>query len=144
MAANRAKEFGLQLVVENALEALKGDGMCSFGTTEFFANVNSNVGWQLDTANFFAVAREYTDPADAKKFLGENIGKMFYIHLKTSTSEHKVPPYLGDSELDFNAVFELMQKNRVPWVAIELARSKTLEEAKKNHEKSVKYLKDNY
>ncbi len=144
MAANRAKEFGLQLVVENALEALKGDGMCSFGTTEFFANVNSNVGWQLDTANFFAVAREYTDPVDAKKFLGENIGKMFYIHLKTSTSEHKVPPYLGDSELDFNAVFELMQKNRVPWVAIELARSKTLEEAKKNHEKSVKYLKDNY
>ena len=144
MAGNKAKQLGLQLVVENAMEAIKGDGISGFGTTEFFANVNTNVGWQFDTANFFAVARVYTNPPDAKKFLEENIGKLFYIHLKTSTPEHKVPPVLSDNELDFNIVFELIQKNRIPWVAMELPAAKTLEEAKTNHEKSIKYLKDNY
>lgn len=144
MAANRAKELGLQLVVENASEALKGDGISGFGTTEFFANVNSNVGWQLDTANLFAVARVVTNPADAKKFLEEKIGKLCYIHLKTSTQEHKVSPILGDNELEFGVVFELMQKNRIPWVAIELPAAKTLDEAKGNHEKSIKYLVDKY
>jgi len=144
MAANKAKELGLQLVVENAFEPLKGDGISGFGTTEFLANVNSNVGWQLDTANLFAVSRVYTDPGDAKRFLEKNIGKLFYIHLKTSTPEHKVSPVLADNELDFEIVFEMIQKNRIQWVAIELPAAKTLEEIKGNHEKSIKYLIGKY
>jgi len=143
-AANKAKELGLQLVVENAFEPLKGDGISSFGTTEFFANVNRNVALQLDTANLFAVSRVCAAPEDAKKFLEKNIGNLAYIHLKTSTPEHKVSPCLGDNELGFDIVFELMQKNRVYWVAIELPGAKTLEEAKGNHERSVKYLMDKY
>lgn len=143
-AANKAKELGLQLVVENAFEPLKGDGISSFGTTEFFANVNRNVALQLDTANLFAVSRVCAAPEDAKKFLEKNIDKLAYIHLKTSTPEHKVSPCLGDNELGFDIVFELMQKNRVYWVAIELPGAKTLEEAKGNHEKSVKYLIEKY
>jgi len=144
MAGNRAKQLGLQLVVENAFEALKGDGISGFGTTEFFANVNRNVALQLDTANLFAVSRVCAAPEDAKKFLENNIGKLAYIHLKTSTPEHKVSPILGDNELGFEIVFELMQKNRITWVAIELPGAKTLEEAKGNHEKSIKYLIEKY
>jgi len=143
-AANKAKELGLQLVVENAFEPLKGDGISSFGTTEFFANVNRNVALQLDTANLFAVSRVCAAPEDAKKFLEKNIGKLAYIHLKTSTPEHKVSPCLADNELDFDIVFNLMQKNRITWVAIELPGAKTLEEAKGNHEKSIKYLIEKY
>jgi len=143
-AANKAKELGLQLVVENAFEPLKGDGISSFGTTEFFANVNRNVALQLDTANLFAVSRVCAAPEDAKKFLEKNISRLAYIHLKTSTPEHKVSPCLGDNELAFEIVFELMQKNGVHFVAIELPGAKTLEEAKGNHEKSIKYLIEKY
>jgi sugar phosphate isomerase/epimerase len=53
-AANKAKSFGMTHAVENAREIIKGDGVVSFGTTEFFANVNSNVGLQPDSANFFS------------------------------------------------------------------------------------------
>jgi sugar phosphate isomerase/epimerase len=58
-AANTARMFGLQFLVENAREGMKGDGITTFGTADFFGSkgVNSNVGLQLDVANFFCITR---------------------------------------------------------------------------------------
>ena len=139
-AANQAKAFGLTHVVENAREIIKGDGITSFGTTEFFANVNSNLGLQPDSANFFAVCRVLTSPEDARTFLEKYAKKIRYTHIKTSSKEHKAMPVLSENELDFDFVFSLMTKNKIPYVAIELDMAGKLEECKSNMQKSAEYL----
>ncbi len=143
-AANQAKAMGLKYATENATEVIKGDGVTSFGITEFFANVNSNVGLQFDTANFHCVSRVWTKPEAARAFLEKYIGKLAYIHLKSSSPEHKPLPILGENELDFNIILGLMAKNKVPWVAVELAQAGTIEECFDNHKKSIEFLKKNY
>jgi sugar phosphate isomerase/epimerase len=143
-ASNQAKTFGLKYVTENAFEVIKGDGITSFGTTEFFANVNSNVGLEFDTGNFHCVSRVWTKPEDARAFLDKYISKTVYIHLKTSSKEHKAQPVLAENELDFDIIFSLMTKQKVPWVAIELVQAPTFQECSDNHKKTVEYLMKNY
>ena len=143
-AANQAKTFGLTHVVENAREIVKGDGVISFGTTEFFANVNSNVGLQPDSANFFSVSRVLTKPEDATAFLELYAKKIRYTHLKTSSKEHKALAVLAENELDFDTIFSILAKNHAPYVAIELDPAGKLEDCYGNMKKSVEYLVNNY
>jgi len=142
-AANIAKSMGVQYVAENALEPLKGDGVSGFGTTEFFANVNSNVGWQMDTANFFAVSRVWTKPEDAKAFLEKNIGNLYYIHLKTS-KDKKPMDILEENELAIETILDILAKNKIYYVAIELNQRPKLEDCQNNLLKGVEFLKKNY
>jgi len=143
-AANMAKMFGLQYTVENALEVLKGDGVTSFGTTEFFANVNANVGFQLDTANFFAVARIPAKADPAADFLRKIAPRMGYMHLKTATKDLKQAPVLEENILLFEIVFWEATKNKKPYVAIELFPPDTMDQVLANHKKSIAYLKENF
>jgi sugar phosphate isomerase/epimerase len=143
-AANLAKAFGLQYVAENGLEAIKGDGVSSFGTVELFGNANSNLGFQLDTGNFFIVSRVWTKPEDAQAFIEKYGSRMGYMHLKTSSKEHKVQPVLGDNELDFDIIFAIAAKNKRPYVGFELDQPATLEQAYENHKKSIEYLKSKF
>ncbi len=143
-AANMAKAFGLQYVVENGVEAIKGDGVASFGTVELFGNANSNLGFQLDTGNFFCVSRVWTKPEDAQAFIEKYGNRMGYMHLKTSSKEHKVQPVIGDNELDFDIIFAIAAKNKRPYVGFELDQPATLEQAFENHKKSVAYLRDKF
>jgi sugar phosphate isomerase/epimerase len=143
-AANQAKTFGLTHVVENAREIVKGDGAASFGTTDFFASVNSNVGLQPDTANFFSVSRVLTKPEDAKAFLELYAKKIRYTHLKTSSPEHKALPVLAANELDYDIIFPILVKNQAPYVAIELDPAAKLEDCYGNMKKSVDYLVNNF
>jgi sugar phosphate isomerase/epimerase len=143
-AANMAKMFGLQYVVENQLEVLKGDGVTSFGTTEFFANVNANVGFQLDTANFFAVARIPAKADPAADFLRKIAPRMGYMHLKTATKDLKQSPVLDENILIFEIVFWEAVKNNKPYVAIELFPPDTMEQVVANHKKSIEYLMQNF
>jgi sugar phosphate isomerase/epimerase len=143
-AANAARAAGLKYVVENAFEALKGDGVTGFGLTEFAANVNSNQFFQCDVANFFATSRVLTKPEEAKAFMEKYAGRMPYIHIKSSSPEHKVLPVLGPNELDFDTVFALLTKNKVRYAAIELTQPDTYEECAGNLKKSFDYLVKNY
>lgn len=143
-AGNLASTAGLRYVAENSFEVIRGDGLTSFGLTEFFANVNSNVYWQFDTANFFAVSRVYTPPETARAFLEKHAARMPYIHAKTSSPEHKALPYLTDNELDFGIIFDALVKNKSYYVAIELVPGTTYEETVANHKKSVEYLLKKY
>ena len=143
-AANAARAAGLKYVVENAFEALKGDGVTGFGLTELAANVNSNLFFQCDVANFFAVSRVVAKPEEVKTFLEKYAGRMPYIHIKTSTPEHKVLPFLEPNELDFDTVFALLTKNKVRYAAIELTQPETFDECAGNLKKSFEYLVKNY
>ena len=143
-AANMAKAFGLQYVVENGLEAIRGDGVSTFGTVELFGNANSNLGYQLDTGNFFCVSRVWTKPADAQGFIEKYAPRMGYMHLKTSSPEHKVQQVLADNELDFDVIFAIASKAGKPYVGFELDQPATLEQAYENHKKSVEYLKGKF
>lgn len=143
-AANLARVAGLKYVVENSAHALKGDGITGFGLTEFAANVNSNQFFQCDVANFFAVSRVVPKPEEAKAFMEKYAGRMPYIHIKTSTPEHKVPPVLGPNELDFDTVFALLTKNKIRYAAVELTQPNTYEECAGNLQKSFEYLMKNY
>ena len=143
-AANMAKTFGLQYVAENGVEAIRGDGVSTFGTVELFGNANSNLGFQLDTGNFFCVSRVWTKPEDAQAFIEKYAGRMGYMHLKTSSKEHKVQAVLGDNELDFDIIFAIAAKNKRPYVGFELDQPATLEQAFDNHKKSVEYLKGKF
>ena len=143
-AANLARAAGLKYVVENSAHALKGDGVTGFGMTEFAANVNSNLFFQCDVANFFAVSRVVPKPEEAKAFMEKYAGRMPYIHIKTSTSEHKVLPVLAANELDFDTVFALMTKNKIRYAAVELTQPETYEECAGNLKKSFDYLVKNY
>jgi len=143
-AANIAKSTGVQYVAENAGAALKGDGIKSFGTTEFFANVNSNMGWQMDTANFFAGIRVLPKPEEAQAFLEKFIGQLYYTHVKSSSKEHKSTDILEENELPFDTIFALLSKNKINYLAIELNQKPKLEDCQNNLMKSVEFLKKNY
>ena len=143
-AGNLAKGKGLQYVVEHATETLKGDGVTAFGFTEFLANTNSNVKWQMDIANFFAVSRVVPKPEDAKAFLEKNVGRLGYAHLKSSSPEHKVTDVLQENELPIATVFDILSKNKVNYLAIELTQKKGFDECANNLMKSIDFLKKNY
>jgi len=144
-AGNTAKMFGLQFLVENAREGLQGDGITTFGTTEFFGSsgVNENVGLQLDVANFFCTSRVPSQATDVNGFVTANIDKVSYTHLKTSKN-HKPMKILDGNELSFEIFFDLLQKNGKNYVAIELDQVVTLAESYANHLESIEYLKNNY
>ncbi|MHC4155271.1 MAG: sugar phosphate isomerase/epimerase family protein [Planctomycetota bacterium] len=139
-AAWAAERRGLQFVVENGTEVLKGDGKTYFGLTEFFEKVNPNVGWQFDTANFFSGSRVHTKPEDAEAFLQKHVNRMYYIHLKTSR-DGLAQPVLGDNELDFDIIFSLMSQNNVPYVAMELHGTTSIKQVYRNQARSVAYLR---
>ena len=139
-AAKMAKEHGLQLVIENGLEAFAGDGETIYGYREFFDAVSEAVNCQPDTGNFFCAARIPASPEQAKKFLDDNIERTSYIHLKSSV-DHEFQAVLTDNALDFDYVFDLLASHQVPYIAIELVPAENADQAYKNHEASVEYLK---
>lgn len=143
-AANLAKMMGLTYVIENASETLKGNGTTAFGTVEVFANANANLGFQLDTANFFAVSRVPPKADAAADFLRGIAPRMGYLHLKTATKQGGQAPVLGENPLIFEIVFWEAAKNKKPYVAIELFPPDTMEQVQANHKASIRYLLENF
>ena len=144
-AGNTAAMFGYTLFVENAFEGLKGDGANTFGTADLFGpkGVNSNVGFQLDTANFFCTSRAENSPSDVKAFFEENVKRMGYSHLKTSIDK-KAGQVLKGNEVPFETFFTSLAKNGKVYIAFELANADTLENAYLNHQKSIDYVRKNF
>jgi len=133
------------LLVENAREGLQGDGIAKFGSVELFGGkgVNQNVGLQADVGNFFCTSRVPSTPSAAGAFLAANVGRIGYIHLKTSKN-NKPQPVLDGNELPFDTIFGLLQKNGKSYVAIELDPVVSANDAYVNHIKSIEYLKKNF
>ena len=144
-AANTAKMFGIQFLVENAREGLKGDGITTFGTIEFFGKkgVNENVGLQLDVANFFCTSRVPSEPDQVKSFVADHAARIGYTHLKTSKA-NKPQAVLDGNQLAFEEFFAQLKKNRKNYIAMELDPAAVLADVYANHVKSIEYLKKNY
>jgi sugar phosphate isomerase/epimerase len=144
-AGNTAATFGYTLCIENAFEGLKGDGVNTFGMADLLGpkGVNCNVGFQLDTGNFFCVSRAENSPNDVKAFFEENVKRMGYTHLKTSIDK-KTGQVLNGNEVPFETFFTSLAKNGKVYVAFELANADTLENTKINHQKSIDYLLKNF
>ncbi|MHC4122862.1 MAG: TIM barrel protein [Planctomycetota bacterium] len=139
-AAKLAKQNSLQLVLENAFSALKGDSKTYYGISDLFAKADKSVDWQFDTGNFFIAPRVDITSGQVEEFLVNNIGKLHYIHLKTARNT-QAQDALGDNELDFDIIFSIMSKHNIPYVAIELNALEDEKQMYKNHDKSIEYLK---
>lgn len=144
-AANTATMFGLRLSVENAREGFHGDGVKNFGTSELFGaqGVNSNVGWQLDTANFFSVSRTANNPKEVKEFFEQQIEKIDYIHLKSS-KDGQTQPILCENDLSLDIYLDALSQKGKTYVIIELPAAQTVEAVHENHSKSIAYLNRSY
>ena len=144
-AGNTAAVFGYTLFVENAFEGLKGDGINTFGIADLLGpkGVNSNVGFQLDTANFFCTSRAENSPSDVKAFFEENVKRMGYTHFKTSIDK-KPAVVLNGNDVPFDVFLNSLAKNGKVYIALELANADTLENAYANHQKSIDYLRKNF
>ena len=144
-AGNTAKTFGMNLYVENANEGLQGDGVTTFGIADLFGTkgVNSNVGFQLDMANFFCVSRVENSPTKVQAFFEANVQKVGYSHLKTSKN-HKPQQFLDGNELPFEVYFNSLSKYDKAYVCIEQANSDTLQDEYANTQKSIDYLLKNF
>lgn len=143
-AANVAKLVGLQFVLEHAAEAMQGDGTSTFGMVDLQTKGNSNIGSQYDTANFFAVSRAPLTPEAAKGYFEKYANKTYYVHLKTSNKEHKVTNVISDNELDFAAIFDILAKAKVNYLAIEIPQQAKFEDCANNLLKSADYLKSKF
>ncbi len=143
-AANLARMMGVEYVVENGASALKGDGATTFGMVELFGMANSNLGFHLDTGNFFIGSRVYPKPEDAQAFVEKYGSRMGYVHLKGATADHKTQAVLAGNPLDFDAVFAIAAKNNRPYIALELDPLASLDEGIANHKKSIEYLKGKF
>ena len=144
-AGNTAKTFGYTLCVENAFEGLKGDGVDTFGVADLFGpkGVNTNVGFQVDTANFFCTSRAENAPNDVRAFFEENAKRVTYAHLKSSIDK-KPALVLNGNDVPFDVFFNSLAKNGKVYIALELANADTLENAYTNHQKSIDYLRKNF
>lgn len=144
-AGNLAAMFGYTIYVENAFEGLKGDGTNTFGTADLFGpkGVNSNVGFQLDTANFFCTSRADNAPADVKAYFEGAVKRMGYTHLKTSIDK-KPAQVLNGNAVPFETFLAALAHNGKVYVAFELANADSLENAYANHQKSIDYLRKNF
>jgi sugar phosphate isomerase/epimerase len=144
-AANFARAFGVRLSVENAREGVQGDGVKTFGTENLFGTegLNENVGWQLDTANFFSVSRARNDPDKVKELFQQYSERIDYTHLKSAKNGQSLE-ILGESDLPLGVYLDVLSKKSKVYVAVELSPAETIESVCANHNKSIAYLRDNY
>lgn len=143
-AANVAKLMGLQFVLEHAAEAMQGDGTATFGIVDLFAKGNTNIGSQYDTANFFAVSRAPVTTEVAKAYFEKYANRTYYMHIKTSDKDHKVPDITSDNELDFGVIFDILAKAKINYLALEIPQQAKFEDCASNVMKSIDYLKSKY
>jgi len=143
--ANKAKSFGLTFLCENANEGYRGDGKTTFGWGDFLDAVNSNVGWQIDTGNFFCVSRVPYNLDDARAIFTKYVGRIGYMHVKASVDNH-VQAVLCDTFMPFEEFFGPCVKVGMVNMAMEIDGSptKTVDELFSNHLKSAAYLVKKY
>lgn len=134
--AKGVKAEGLQSVIENANVPIKGN----FGLEKLLEAADKSVGYQLDTANFFAVAKIKTDPKDAEAFLRKFASRLYYTHLKSSKNSSQ-EPVLTENELDLGKVFDILGQYKKNYIAIELGQVESYDEQVANLRKSLDYLK---
>ncbi len=136
-----AKRKNVQFIVENLNEAFFGNDSTYYGLNDFFKNT-STTGLQLDISNpFRKSSREKADPEKVKEYLVSLGNRWVTTHLKTN-KEGDPQPILTENPLSIEDVVELMGKQNVLYVTIELAPVESKQQCYDNHIKSISFLKD--
>lgn len=135
------KSQNIRLIFENSNEAFFGDSLTYFGLTDLFSHT-SNTGLQLDIANLFRnTSRVQNDPDKVLKYLSTMGNRWVETHLKT-VQGGEAQTILTDNPLPIGKVIELMGKQNILYVALELTAVEDKQECFDNHATSIQFLKD--
>jgi sugar phosphate isomerase/epimerase len=141
-AAAMARANDLNFVIENGTEPLYGKEGEYYGLADVLERTDDQVGWLFDTANPFSVSRTPSSPMSVLAFLEDYLDNLFYIHLKSAENGNP-QPVLMDNPLAFEKVFEIINKGKITYVAIELQAVDDEKRAYANMEESIEFLRKN-
>ncbi|QIP16208.1 hypothetical protein G8759_27990 [Spirosoma aureum] len=139
--ARVAKNNRVQFIVENLNEPFFSDGNAYLGLDSFFRNT-TGTGLQFDIGNPFRnTSRAKADPQKVADFLATMGNRWVTTHLKT-LKEGESQPTLTSNPLEVDKVVELMAKQNVRFVTIELLPVTDRQQCFDNHAKSIQFLKE--
>ena len=138
-----ARSKDVKFIVENFNEAFFGDGETFFGIADFFENT-VYTGFQFDLSNPFTKSSRYrAEPQRVIDYLSEMGERWVTTHVKTIEVMGGSPmPVLTENPFSVEKVVELMGKQNVIYVSLELAAVADKQECFANHETSIQFLKD--
>lgn len=140
-SAKIAKSKNIQFVVENGVEAFFGDNISYFGLADFISDTNET-GLQFDIANLYHnINRAQNDPDKILQFLPAIGNRWIETHLKT-IQDGQPQPYLTANPLPVESIVELMGKQNVQYLTLELAPADEKELCFENIDLSLQFLKD--
>ena len=136
-----AKAKKILFIIENLNEAFFGDGSNYFGLADFL-NQTSATFFQLDIANLFRNSnRVKNDPEKVIKFLSTLENRWVETHLKTIQGGEP-QPVLTDNPLTVERIVDLMGKQNVKYVMLELDPVPDKQQCFNNHAISIQFLRD--
>ncbi|QHV99676.1 sugar phosphate isomerase/epimerase family protein [Spirosoma endbachense] len=139
--ARVAKNNKIQFIVENLNEPFFSNSDAYLGLDSFFRNT-TGTGLQFDIGNPFRnSSRENADPQKVADFLATMGNRWVTTHLKT-LKEGESQPRLTSNPLEVDKVIELMAKQNVRYVTIELLPVTDKKQCFDNHAKSIQFLKE--
>lgn len=139
--ATICKSKNIRFVFENSIEAFFGDSLTYFGLNDLFANT-AGTGLQLDIGNLFRnTSRVQNDPDKVLKYLPGLGNRWVETHLKT-VQGGVAQTILTENPLPVEKVIELMGKQNVQYVALELTAVESKQQCFDNHAESLQFLKD--
>jgi sugar phosphate isomerase/epimerase len=139
--ASICKSKNIRFVFENSNEAFFGDSLTYFGLTDLFSNTKGT-GLQLDIGNLFRnTARAKPDPEKVLEYLPALGNRWVETHLKTIQGG-EAQTVLTENPLPIEKIIELMGKQKVQYVALELTAVESKQQCFDNHTKSIQFLKD--
>jgi sugar phosphate isomerase/epimerase len=131
----------IRFVFENSNEAFFGDSLNYFGLADLL-DKTSVTGLQLDIANLFRkTARVKNDPEKVLEYLPTLGNRWVETHLKT-VQGGEAQTVLTDNPIAVEKILEMMGKQNVRYVALELTAVESKQECFDNHAKSIQFLKD--
>jgi sugar phosphate isomerase/epimerase len=140
--ASVCKSKNIRLVFENSNEAFFGDGSTYFGLADLLS-ATSHPGLQLDIANLFRnTARTQTNPEEVLNFLPKLGNRWVETHLKTIKNGEPQDVLTENNPLPIEKIIELMTKQNVNYVALELNAVKDKQQCIENHKISIQFLKE--
>lgn len=136
-----AKRQHVQFIVENLNEPFFGNGSTYFGLQDFFKRT-IGTGFQFDIGNPFRnSSKAKADPEKVAAYLASMGNRWVTSHFKTLNAGES-QPILTDNPLSANKVIELMGKQNVRYVTIELLPVANKQQCFSNHARSIQFLKD--
>ncbi|QMW04809.1 hypothetical protein [Spirosoma foliorum] len=139
--AAMAKQQHIQFILENLNEPFFGNGSTYFGLQDFFKGT-TNVGFQFDIGNPFRNSSKVkANPEKVATYLATMRNRWITSHFKTLNLGES-QPILTDNPLSVNTVIELMGKQNIRYVTIELLPAADKQQCFSNHARSIQFLKD--